>query len=165
MTIEGDALLARAANVEVRVLSPNGPLVAAGVVGVSGQAGAWIRNGMDFFLMHLGVALASDRAYVLPARVCSTGGTATLPVIRATRDCANPNVITLAWHAGGAKPVEIRRGSSQELMGRFDSESGVVDILSTGSETISLAAYKSGTWSTVASENIPSFLPCGQGRR
>jgi hypothetical protein len=121
MRVEGSAagILTSPSLVEIRVSSPKGPVMSSENLLVSERTGDWVRNGMDFFLMHSGVALASDRAYVLPARVCSAGGTATLrhrnSLDASTRKAAWSTSFRQARRQFRSQPTKAERGPPSQV--------------------------------------------------
>lgn len=150
---------------EVRVGSPDGPILTAGESWVDQWTGDWVRNGMSFHLnsTHAGL-LGSARAYVLPNRSCASGAPPE-PMIRATRDCVRPNHFTLAWWTGTA-PVEIRRGSADgPKIARYVDVSGLFDVTADTPTPYVLMAWTDGDWKQVASVIADPRAPCEQGGR
>ncbi len=150
---------------EVRVGSPDGPIMTAGESWVDQMTGDWVRNGMSFYL-HTAYdgPLRSARAYVLPNRSCASGASPE-PMIRATRDCTLQNRFTLAWWTGTA-PVEIRRGSADgPKIARHAAVSGLYDVTADTPTPYVLMAWTDGDWKQVASVIADPRATCEQGGR
>jgi hypothetical protein len=108
--------------------------------------------------------LASNRAYLLPVRDCLNSAAAPPPAIRATRDCARPDVFTLAFHTGETAVTEIRADSAEgPTVARLLGPSGLLDVFTSRSTTYHLMTSASGVWRSVASTVADPRQTCEQG--
>jgi hypothetical protein len=169
-SIDFDALpTSGTAEAQIRINDPAGPLFVAGPNGRAGYATAdWVRNGMEFFLTAPavpGVALASQRAYLLSIRDCAKPDATPAPAIRATRDCAKTDTFTLAFYTGEQTPVEIRQDSVDgPAVARLPGVSGLVDVMTSRPAAYHLMKFEAGKWKSLASAVADPGQRCEQGR-
>ena len=80
------------------------------------------------------------------------------------RDCAKPDVFTLAFHTGEESPVEIRADPQEgSTVARLVGPSGLLDVSTQRATTYHLMSFDKGAWRAVASTVADPRQPCEQG--